>query len=33
MPFMRPAQYAMQQRADGGPFPRSDSDDAIAQGR
>ncbi|NWA44110.1 DUF4263 domain-containing protein [Pseudomonas reactans] len=29
MPSMRPSQYAMQQRTDGGPFLRVDLDDAV----
>lgn len=30
MPSMRPSQYAMQQRTDGGPFLHIDLNDAIA---
>lgn len=29
MPSMRPSQYAMQQRTDGGPFLRIDLSDAV----
>ena len=29
MPSMRPSQYAMQQRTDGGPFLRIDLDDVV----